>query len=82
MLGTFSKGHCVKPSTSLHGRRCARFVKIGKFTHTDKVGLNRFHFTGRLNGRKLAPGRYHLRAVPTFGSRVGIADRTAFRILP
>jgi hypothetical protein len=80
MRGTFSKGHCLEPSRSLHGRRCARYVKIGKFTHSDRVGLNRFHFTGRLAGHKLPPGRYHLRAVPSFNSRIGIAARTAFRI--
>jgi uncharacterized delta-60 repeat protein len=82
MLGSFSKGHCAKPSPSLHGRRCARFVKIGEFTHSDKLGLNRFHFTGRLNGHKLPPGRYHLRGVPALGGRLGIAARTEFRILP
>jgi hypothetical protein len=81
-LGTFAGGKCRKPKRGLHGRRCAMYVKIGQFTHTDKVGLNRFHFTGRLNGKKLAPGRYRFRAVPSQGSRLGIAAAAGFTILP
>jgi uncharacterized delta-60 repeat protein len=80
--GTFAGGHCRKPKPGLHGRRCARYMKIGQFTHTDKAGLNRFHFTGRLNGKKLAPGRYRFRAVPSQGSRLGIAAAAGFMILP
>jgi hypothetical protein len=72
----------VKPARGLSGRRCARYVKIGQFTHADKAGLNRFHFTGRLNGKKLAPGHYRFRAVPSLGGRLGIAGATDFTILP
>ena len=82
LRGTFAGGKCHKPKPGLHGRRCARYVKIGQFTHTDVAGLNRFHFTGRLNGKKLAPGRYRFRAVPSQGSRLGIAAAAGFTILP
>jgi hypothetical protein len=82
LRGTFAGGKCQKPKRGLHGRRCARYVKIGQFTHTDVAELNRFHFTGRLNGKKLAPGRYRFRAVPSQGSRLGIAAATGFTILP
>jgi uncharacterized delta-60 repeat protein len=80
--GTFAGGHCRKPKRGLHGRRCARYMKIGQFTHTDKAGLNRFHFTGRLKGKKLSPGRYRFRAVPSQGARLGIAAAAGFTILP
>jgi uncharacterized delta-60 repeat protein len=80
--GVFSGGHCRKPARALHGRRCARYMKIGQFTHADNAGLNRFHFTGRLKGKKLAPGRYRFRAVPSQGSRLGIAAAAGFTILP
>jgi uncharacterized delta-60 repeat protein len=82
LRGTFANGKCNKPKPGLHGRRCARYVKIGQFTHTDNAGLNRFHFTGRLKGKKLAPGRYRFRAVPSQGSRLGIAAAAGFMILP
>ena len=35
----------------------------GRFRHRGDTGRNRFRFTGRLRGRRLAPGRYQLRAV-------------------
>ena len=82
LRGTFSKGHCHKPARGLKGRRCARYVKVGQFKHADKAGLNRFHFTGRLKGKKLAPGRYRFRAVPSQGGRLGIAAAAGFKILP
>jgi uncharacterized delta-60 repeat protein len=82
LRGTFSKGHCRKPARGLHGRRCARYMKVGQFTHADTAGLNRFHFTGRLKGKKLTPGRYRFRAVPSQGSRLGIAAAAGFKILP
>jgi len=81
MRGTFSGGHCRKPKRGIHGRRCARYVKIGQFTHADRAGLNRFHFTGRLHGKKLTPGRYRFRAVPSQGARLGIAAAAGFIIL-
>jgi len=82
LRGTFAGGRCRKPKPGLHGRRCARYMKIGQFTHTDKVGVNRFHFTGRLKGKRLTPGRYRFRAVPSQGSRLGIAAAAGFTILP
>jgi hypothetical protein len=34
----------------------------GGFLHRDVVGANRFHFTGRVNGKALSPGNYRLNA--------------------
>jgi hypothetical protein len=56
---------CVKPGP--HNRRaghCTRLLVVGSFVRSDTVGPNRFHFSGRLHGRRLAPGRYRMRAVP------------------
>jgi hypothetical protein len=38
-----------------------------KFTHPDVAGPNSFHFSGRINGRALAPGSYKLQAVAALG---------------
>jgi len=48
----------------------------GSFTRAGRAGTNRFHFTGRMGGRKLALGGYRLVATPTGGQ----AKRAAFRI--
>ncbi len=64
-----------------HGRRCARYVLVGHFTHRDRAGHNSFHFTGRINRQKLSPGRYHMRAVPSAGGRLGGAAESKFTIV-
>jgi len=79
------KGHlCVKPPKKKHGKkrkRCARFVRVGGFTDQDVAGPNRFRFRGRLNGRRLRPGRYRLEAVPSVTGVVGNTVRASFRIV-
>jgi uncharacterized delta-60 repeat protein len=79
--GARYKGNCVKPSRRRHGKRCTRWVAVGRFPHADKVGLNSFHFTGRVYGRKLKPGRYRLRARPRFAGPAGAAIEVGFRIV-
>lgn len=61
------RGHCVRPERSNRGaRKCTRYVTLrGSFTFQGHPGANTFRFTGRLQGRKLAPGRYRLRAEAT-----------------
>jgi hypothetical protein len=64
--------------------RCRRYVALrGSFTHAGRAGANAFRFTGRLAGRKLAPGLYRLVARPTdaAGNR-GAARTLRFRIVP
>jgi RTX calcium-binding nonapeptide repeat (4 copies) len=75
---------CVAPSRANRGgRRCTRFVLIrGSFTRAASAGANRFRFTGRIGGRKLAPGSYRLQATPRAGGRNGPTARAAFRIVP
>jgi hypothetical protein len=79
------RGHrCVKPShkRTQGKKRCTRFVFVrGRFTHTDRAGINSFRFTGRLGGVKLKPGSYRLDATPQSGTQVGLVTRRGFRII-
>ena len=72
---------CMKPKRGRSGRRCTRWVVQGRFTHTDQVGLNSFHFTGRVSGHKLRPGRYRLRGRPRFLGPSAAAVEVPFRIV-
>jgi hypothetical protein len=60
--------------------QCTRYTDVGSFTHDDVIGMNRFRFTGRVNGRKLAPGAYRLRAVPHNAVGNGPAAYQSFRV--
>jgi hypothetical protein len=74
---------CVNPTKKNRKRkRCTRTVTLkGSFSRTGVAGKNSFHFTGRLNGRKLKPGRYRLVATPTAGGKKGKPISTSFRIV-
>jgi DNA-binding beta-propeller fold protein YncE len=78
------RGRCVKPKRSnRRAKRCTRNVTLrGAFTHQGKAGQNGFTFRGRLRNRKLAPGRYRLRAVATdpAGNKTRL-QRSRFRIV-
>jgi hypothetical protein len=68
---------CRKPSrANRHGKHCTILKKLGTFTHADKPGANKLHFSGRLSGKRLAKGSYRLQAVP--GN--GVAVSTGFKI--
>lgn len=77
---------CVAPphKRSTHGhrpKRCVRYLRAGRFWRLDTPGANRFHFSGRLAGKRLAPGRYRLQAVPVFGGVTGAGAGANFRII-
>lgn len=77
-------GVCVKATRANATRKaCTRSVTLaGGFTRRSTAGPNRFRFTGRLNGRKLRPGSYRLRAVATDAAGKRSAPRLArFRIV-
>jgi sugar lactone lactonase YvrE len=79
-----AKHGCVKPprTTRRMGiKHCIRYVRVGSFIHNDRVGSNRFRFTGRVGGRKLAPGRYQLQAQPTLVGYSGVRRTVAFRVI-
>src|SRR2546428_194872 len=62
--------------------RCKRLVRLkGGFTLTGKAGTNSFHFTGRLRGHKLKPGRYRLVATPVVNGVKGKPASVRFRIV-
>lgn len=78
------RGRCVKPKRSnLGARRCRRYVLLrGGSRHQGKRGRNRFKYTGRLYGRKLAPGSYRLRAIAKDpAGNKSRTKRARFRIL-
>jgi len=65
------------------GKRGTRFVQVpGSFSHVDSVGANEFHFTGRVDRRKLPPGKYQLSATPEVPGYVGGTVATRFRVIP
>jgi hypothetical protein len=62
------------------GKRCTILKRIGTFAHPDAAGANSFHFSGRLNGKKLAKGSYRLQAVPHDAVGNGAAVNVKFTI--
>jgi DNA-binding beta-propeller fold protein YncE len=64
-------------------RRCTRFVAVhGSFTHQDVQGLNRVRFSGRVGGRRLAPGGYRLVATARDAAgTIGRATYATFRVV-
>jgi hypothetical protein len=53
----------------------------GSFAWAGGPGENKFRFTGRLRGKRLAPGSYRLVATPRAGSSTGRAATAAFKIV-
>ena len=74
---------CAKPTKQNRKKKsCTRIVTLkGSFSRSGVAGLNSFHFTGRLNGRKLKPGRYRLVATPRAGAKKGKPTSSGFRIV-
>lgn len=74
---------CDKPSKKNKRKKaCVRWVAVkGSFARDGAAGANRFRFTGRMAGRKLAPGRYRLVATPSAGGGRLAAAYAAFRIV-
>jgi hypothetical protein len=72
---------CARPSRRNHAhKRCTRWIGVGRFTHRGRTRLIRFHFTGRVNGHKLRPGRYRLHAVPRSTAGAGPAANARFEV--
>jgi hypothetical protein len=65
------------------GKHGKRFVTLkGSFTLAGRAGTNTFHFTGRLNGKRLAPGKYRLVATPKANGEIGKKATAGFTIIP
>jgi len=72
---------CVKPShKNRRGKRCKYLRALGSFTHADRAGANRLHFSGRIKGRRLPAGSYELKVVPRDAAGSGPAVEKAFKI--
>jgi hypothetical protein len=65
-----------------HRKRCTRYIPAGTFTHVDVAGANHFHFTGRVRGHKLSPGKYRLSAVASLFAVSGKPKTASFTIIP
>jgi len=50
------------------------------FSHVDCAGANELRFSGRVRGRKLAPGAYTLAVTPPLGARSGRTAAARFVI--
>jgi hypothetical protein len=74
---------CVAPRPSnRRAKRCTRTRRFGSFREQGTAGTNVVVFRGRINGRRLAPGRYQLVAVATDESgRASRPQTKSFRIL-
>lgn len=81
IAGVKLHGRCVKPSSHRHRPKCARLVKLGSFTHADRVGANAVRFSGRLGGQKLPPGRYVLELTPQLAAQSGKTVSLRCRVL-
>jgi hypothetical protein len=59
--GRRAGSHCVALSRrNRTHRRCTRYVTLDSLIHHDREGRNTLRFNGRVDGRKLKPGRYDL----------------------
>jgi hypothetical protein len=78
-VGRTVGGRCVrKTRRNASKRRCLRFVRmLGSFQTRGAEGQNGFRFSGRLNGKKLAPGSYKLVGVAK--DVVGLKSKTQKR---
>jgi hypothetical protein len=74
---------CVAPRPSNRRKKaCSRTRRMGSFREQGTTGANVVFFRGRVNGRRLAPGRYALVAVATDESgRASKPQTKSFRIL-
>ena len=72
-----------QPQHGRKGKHGKRFVTLkGSFTVAGLAGTNTFHFTGRLNGKRLAPGKYRLVATPKANGEIGKKATAGFTIIP
>jgi hypothetical protein len=79
-----ARGKCstrrVLPRT--HPRMCTLLVTLrGSFTHRDVSGKNGFHFTGRLQQTRRAPGHYRLVAMGRLNAKRSPAVSHGFTIV-
>ena len=76
------RARCVAPArNNRKDPRCTRIVAVrGSLTVNGDAGKNAFRFTGRLAGKKLAPGPYVLLARPSADGVAGTTVKVGFRV--
>jgi hypothetical protein len=75
---TYTVLRCTKPLA--HGARCARFVKVGSFSHRDRAGRNTVPLRARIGRATLSPGFYKLQARARAGRKTGNTVTAKFQI--
>lgn len=77
------KTTCDRPTRSNRNKKkCTRFAAVnGSFSRSGIAGKQKFHFTGRLRGKKLTPGSYKLIGTPITAGKPGTAVIATFRIV-
>ena len=60
---------CLAPArTNRRKPACARFVRVGAITGRGRKGVNSLTFSGRVAGRRLAPGTYRISVIVIVGT--------------
>jgi YVTN family beta-propeller protein len=73
---------CAAPTRSNRGRRrCTRLRRVGSFARASVAGANVKRFSGRIGGRRLAPGRYRARLVARAGGLSSLPRLLYFRVV-
>ena len=74
-------GRCVRSTRANARRPRCNLLLPGSFSRQGRTGSNNLRFSGRLNGRKLAAGRYSLVATPKDAAgNTGASQRFLFSI--
>ncbi len=60
--------------------RCTKLTIVGVFTHSDRAGVNRVRFSGRLLGHALSAGRYVLQLTAALAGQTSAPASTTFVI--
>jgi hypothetical protein len=64
--GVKVKSKCLAPKKGRKGKKCTRATLLpGAITRIGTAGVNTFTFNGKLNKKRLAPGRYRITATAT-----------------
>jgi uncharacterized delta-60 repeat protein len=73
---------CVKPTKRRRGKRCTRFVRVGRLVRESPQGKSRVRFNGRIKRKALRRGRYRfvLQARDAAGNR-SATRRLSFKVV-
>jgi hypothetical protein len=78
---TYRDSTAAKTKFAISAVGTGKRAKRGSFSHTDKAGLNKVRFTGRIGGKRLSPGAYSLQLVASNTAGKSRPIHVRFRIL-